>query len=361
MFNHLQLVKSFLNYPFALFQNRDCIFDNQIDDSDVLMSFSKHLWDLSDTDHISLDYFRGLVFASIKYMLHLESYMLVLALREKETESWSDHEWTLFGQKITSAVAILTETPPFPIKRIETGLQTNTATVIQQTEKKTTKQSQDFLDNYQLEKIFSKQLKKGDTIALNQLLSSMVKINDSQLSANKLTEQKYHLVSLITLMTRSAIQYGCHPNVAYPLSDKLILKMDGLTDEREVKAFRIYIINELSILIRTRSTRYSSEVANLAAEFIQRNLYEKIQQSDIADYASVHPNYLSSAFKKATGSSLHQFLINARIDEAKYLLSYTELSLKEISEELCFSNQSHFCKLFKAQTAYTPKEFRILF
>lgn len=221
--------------------------------------------------------------------------------------------------------------------------------------------TQDYVDNYQLENLFMNQLKSENIVASNQMLNHLIKINQSKLAKNELQEKKYRLVSLITVITRAAIKQGCTPNLAYRLSDQLIQKMDAIEHSREFSTFLKSLILEFSVLLQTRGTKYNSEVVNTAIEYISRNLYQPISNEDIANYVGVNTNYLSSIFKKETNIALHQYLLEARVNEAQYLLSHTDIAFKDISEILQFSNQSHFGKIFKSKTMYTPKEFRILF
>ena len=47
-----------------------------------------------------------------------------------------------------------------------------------------------------------------------------------------------------------------------------------------------------------------------------------------------------------------------KLEEAKSLLIYTDKTISEISEYLCFSTQSYFQNVFKKKYGQTPKEFR---
>ena len=47
-----------------------------------------------------------------------------------------------------------------------------------------------------------------------------------------------------------------------------------------------------------------------------------------------------------------------KLEEAKSLLTYTDKTVSEISEYLCFSTQSYFQNVFKSKYGMTPKEYR---
>ena len=77
--------------------------------------------------------------------------------------------------------------------------------------------------------------------------------------------------------------------------------------------------------------------------------------------ASVPERTLKRRFKKATGSSLIDYLQNLRVEEAKRLLENTDLPIDEISEQVGYSDPSFFRRLFKRVTGLTPSHYRRFF
>lgn len=70
------------------------------------------------------------------------------------------------------------------------------------------------------------------------------------------------------------------------------------------------------------------------------------------------PKYLSKLIKYASGRSGPEWIDAYVILEAKNLLKYSDLTIKEIVYHLHFPNQSVFYKFFKAHTGQTPSEYR---
>lgn len=64
------------------------------------------------------------------------------------------------------------------------------------------------------------------------------------------------------------------------------------------------------------------------------------------------------SFRLLTGLPFHQYLMRHRIIRARQLMRRSELSLAYISQELGFSNQSHFTAAFKALQNCTPRQYR---
>lgn len=77
-----------------------------------------------------------------------------------------------------------------------------------------------------------------------------------------------------------------------------------------------------------------------------------------ADKLCLTPKYLSKLIKNATGRSAPDWIDSYVILEAKNLLKYSSVTVKEIVYKLNFPNQSVFYKFFKARTGMTPTEYR---
>lgn len=77
-----------------------------------------------------------------------------------------------------------------------------------------------------------------------------------------------------------------------------------------------------------------------------------------ADELSLTPKYLSRIIREASGRSAPEWIDEYVILEAKNLLKYSGLAIKEIVYKLNFPSQSVFYKYFKARTGMTPTEYK---
>jgi AraC family transcriptional regulator len=80
----------------------------------------------------------------------------------------------------------------------------------------------------------------------------------------------------------------------------------------------------------------------------------------LAAIAGVHPVHLSREFHKRYSMTIGEYIRKRRIEHASELLSNSELSMMEIASTCGFSDQSHFCALFKKLSGMTPVKFRNL-
>lgn len=69
-------------------------------------------------------------------------------------------------------------------------------------------------------------------------------------------------------------------------------------------------------------------------------------------------NYLSNLFSEVKGITIEHFIIAHKIERAKELLIYDELTLTEIAEKLHYSNVAHLSTQFKKVTGLTPSFFK---
>ncbi len=70
--------------------------------------------------------------------------------------------------------------------------------------------------------------------------------------------------------------------------------------------------------------------------------------------------FLSKLFIEVKGITIEHFFILHRIERAKELMIYDELSLADIADKLYFSSESHLSKQFKKLTGITPTQFKQL-
>ncbi len=68
--------------------------------------------------------------------------------------------------------------------------------------------------------------------------------------------------------------------------------------------------------------------------------------------------YLSSLFSSVEGRTIENFFIEQRIEKAKELLIYGQMTLSEIANELEYSSVAHLSGQFKKITGLTPSYFK---
>ncbi|MDD3340306.1 MAG: response regulator [Lachnospiraceae bacterium] len=121
------------------------------------------------------------------------------------------------------------------------------------------------------------------------------------------------------------------------------------------------IVSELLhwlILYQSIPSEIEDTIENLDS-FIHSHYTESINLSELAKKYHFNQSYLTRIFKKQKGEAPLKLINTLRINDAKKLLLQPELSVREISEMLGFSNQHYFSRIFKDFTDQLPKEYRI--
>jgi AraC-like DNA-binding protein len=105
-------------------------------------------------------------------------------------------------------------------------------------------------------------------------------------------------------------------------------------------------------------------------ERIKNSVLEAIHYSDalplrgFSDYLSekleCNYSYLSDLFIEIQGTTIETFIISHKIERAKELLIYGQLSLTEIAWDLRYPSAAHFANQFKKITGLTPSHFKTL-
>lgn len=78
----------------------------------------------------------------------------------------------------------------------------------------------------------------------------------------------------------------------------------------------------------------------------------------ISEKLGYNYNYLTNLFSEVKGITIQQFIIIHKIEKAKELLFYDELSLTEIAHRLHYSSVAHLSSQFKKVTGLSPSFYR---
>lgn len=98
-----------------------------------------------------------------------------------------------------------------------------------------------------------------------------------------------------------------------------------------------------------------------AKNYIKENLKECISLEQISSKAGFNPSYFSSLFKKETGITFSEYVIQVRMEHAKELLKETDWNISVICGEVGYNDLKNFNKNFKKYTGLRPNEFRRIY
>lgn len=128
---------------------------------------------------------------------------------------------------------------------------------------------------------------------------------------------------------------------------------ENLSDKLKNVGFEL-IDNHLSGLIE--------KIKLLVMQKARNEVDKKEMKLNLSVYLSEKLNYeythLSSLFSSVEGRTIENFFIDQRIEKAKELLIYRQMTLSEIAFELDYSSTAHLSTQFKKITGLTPSYFK---
>ena len=149
---------------------------------------------------------------------------------------------------------------------------------------------------------------------------------------------------------------------------EIILKEKQGTDHHKEELIALKII-ELLILSERLFEEKLQFATNLPAVDIIKRFIELLdanfaKERSVGFYAAqlnVHPNHLNSLIKKHTGLTAKESIQSRLLLETKYLLHSTNLSIKEISNQVGFNDPNYFAVFFKRLENMSPANYRSSF
>lgn len=181
------------------------------------------------------------------------------------------------------------------------------------------------------------------------------------LSNNPVNNIRYHMIISTAIIARICVEGGMNHDEAYTLSDIYIQTVDKMNSFDDIlDTFEKMHIDFATRMNEIKKENVISIHVRKCIDYIYDHLHEKITVPILAEYVGLNMSYLSKLFAAETGSSIHEFIINVRLETAENMLKHSDYSYIEIAVALGFSSQSAFIAAFKKKNGITPKKYQAL-
>lgn len=157
---------------------------------------------------------------------------------------------------------------------------------------------------------------------------------------------------------KKAVDYNLDAYLLKPAREEEILQVIQTCLERRV--IRDQLPSRHTEHVSRTSLESSKSAVVKVKEYIDENSHLPVTLKELADLVHFSPTYLSRLFHQEQGITLKSYVNKKRLENARYLLTNSDISINQIAAQCGFPNISHFNRLFKQQIGNAPLEYRNL-
>ncbi|MBR3865000.1 MAG: helix-turn-helix domain-containing protein [Clostridia bacterium] len=222
----------------------------------------------------------------------------------------------------------------------------------------TTANAQIIEERYAFENELMQAISLGQTHSFNALFKGVNELAFKRRIPDALRDFKNYCITSNTLMRKAAEKGGVHPLYLHSVSSIFATRIEQIRKPQEC----IDLIREMFFtycrLVNEANTKNYSPIVQKTVLYVVNNLKNTLTLDTIAKTQNVSKGYLSTVFKKDTGKTLTEFILQKRVEQAISLLTTTNLKVQTIALQCGFLDLQYFSKQFKKETGKSPLEYR---
>ncbi len=231
-------------------------------------------------------------------------------------------------------------------------------------QKQSEKPSEPFLSMKVLEKRYSDENELVKAVSTGQSHKAIVLYNSflarqmEQRLADPLRNAKNYMIILNTLLRKAAEQASVHPLHIDSISSQYARRIELCVSPNAVDALGRDMIHNYCLLVQNYSLKNYSLLVQKVLTQIDTDLTADLSLNAQAGLLNVNSSYLSTLFKKETGTTLTEYVNKKRIRHAVFLLNTTTMQIQMVAQHCGIPDVNYFTKTFKKYIGKTPKEYR---
>ncbi len=188
-------------------------------------------------------------------------------------------------------------------------------------------------------------------LCIGEIISGVkyIKMNDHE---NKISKNGVYIIPPYT--AHSCKTDGNSDYLVFSIDFSEINNMEILSEGAKYLGMDL---NKMVKLINTilNNVPVENNIINYLINYCEENYNDNIKINDLANKLGYNKYYILHLFKEKTGISLHQYIIQLKIKQAKQ--NNKNNNLLDIALENVFFDQSYFIRHFKRDEGITPKEY----
>jgi AraC-like DNA-binding protein len=138
--------------------------------------------------------------------------------------------------------------------------------------------------------------------------------------------------------------------------------INSIVDEIQIEKIKKTLEDNGFELIEDRRAKVIEKIKLVILDLVRNDEEENPTEANFSDYIvekiGLDYHYLSTLFSSVENITIEQYIILQKIERAKELLKYGELTLSEIAYKLGYSSVQHLSNQFKKVTGLTASQFK---
>ncbi len=211
---------------------------------------------------------------------------------------------------------------------------------------------------YEFENELILAVSRGQVHRVSRILQSFSESSFEKRIADPIRNLKNYGIIMNTLLRKAAEKGGVHPFHLHNMSSTFAVKIEQIQREADMQSLMQEMLESYCRLVRKYSMKNYSTIVRKTISLINADLSANLSLSSLAEPQNISPGYLSTVFKKETGKTVTEYILNERMQLAIHLLSTTRLQVQTVALHCGIMDVQYFSKVFKKHTGKTPNEYR---
>lgn len=216
-------------------------------------------------------------------------------------------------------------------------------------------------ERYAVENQLLQAISQGLSHKVELIMANMSASNFEKRTADPIRNMQNYCIIMNTLLRKAVENGSVHPFYIDKLSSDFARKIEQVTTMDAARKIQKEMVHKYCLLVKNHSMKGYSLLVQKVITTIDTDLTADLTLNVLAGKMNVNASYLSTLFKKETGSTLTDYVNEKRIQHGILLLHSTGLQIQTIASYCGIPDVNYFTKLFKKKVGKTPKEYREIF